>query len=48
MATGKGYELFETDDPVALSKYLNAWSDLVDQKVVPVVDDDEVAKALSG
>ena len=40
-------ELFETDDPVALSRYFLAWSDLVDLKVVPVVDDEEIAKALT-
>ena len=47
VGTGKGYGLFEADDPVELSKFFFAWSDLVDQKVVPVVEDEEIAKALS-
>ena len=41
MATGRGFAFLETDDPVALSKYLLAWSDLVDQEVHPVVGDDK-------
>ena len=46
MGTGKGYSLLEADDPVALSKYQLAWADLVDLKIVPVVGDEEIAKAL--
>ena len=48
VGTGKGYALFETDDPVALSKFVLAWADLVDQKIVPVVGDEEMGKALMG
>ena len=44
--TNRGYELLETDDLVALSKYNLYWSDLSDQKIVPVIDDEEVVKAL--
>ncbi len=47
VGTGKGYTLFEADDLVELSRYTVAWADLVDQKVVPVVEDEEIAKALS-
>jgi hypothetical protein len=47
MGSGDGFALFESDDPVAVSRYILAWSDLVDQKVYPVVDDTEVAQALS-
>jgi hypothetical protein len=47
VGTGKGYALFEVDDYVELSRFLFAWADLVDQKVVPVVEDEEIAKALS-
>ena len=45
--TGDGFALFETDDPVAITKYVMAWADLVDQVVYPVVEDAEVAEALS-
>jgi len=47
MGSGDGFALFEADDPVAVSKYVLAWADLVDQKVYPVVDDAEIARALS-
>ena len=47
VGTGKGYGLLEADNPIELSKFFFAWADLVDQKVVPVVEDEEIAKALS-
>lgn len=47
MGTGKGFTLLEATDPVALSKYQLAWADLVDIKIVPVVEDEEIAKALA-
>jgi len=46
MGTGRGFSLVESDDPVAVSKLANAWSDLVDQKTVAVVGDEEIAAAL--
>ncbi len=46
VGTGKGYTLLEADDMVALSRLTAQWSDLVDQKLVPVVDDEEMKKAL--
>ena len=45
--TGRGFTLFETEDPIALTKSLAVWADLVDQKIVPVVDGEEFAKAIS-
>lgn len=47
MGTGDGFALFESSDPVAVSRYILAWADLVDQKVYPVVDDEAIAAALS-
>ena len=47
LGTGKGYSLYEADDPVALSKALLPGSTVADQKVVPVVDDEEITKAIS-
>ncbi len=37
MGTSHGFALVETDDPVAMSKFAIAWSDLADQKTVAVV-----------
>ena len=42
MGTGKGFALFDVTKPGALAKYLLGWSDLADQKVVPVLDDAEM------
>ena len=46
MGTNKGFALIETDDPVAISKFFVYWADLVDIKVVPVIDDGEMGQAL--
>ena len=46
--TMKGFDLLETDDPVAVSKLGLYWADLVDMKVVPVVEDEVIGKAMSG
>jgi len=46
LGTGRGFTLVESDDPVAVSKLAAAWSDLVDQKTVAVVEDAEAAAAL--
>jgi len=46
VGTGKGYALLEVDDAVALARFMLAWADLVDQKIVPVLDDAEIAQAL--
>ncbi|NNM06680.1 MAG: DUF3303 family protein [Gemmatimonadetes bacterium] len=47
MGNGDGFSLIEADDPVALSKFILAWADLVDQEVYAVVEDAEIGKALS-
>lgn len=46
MGTGRGFTLTESDDPVAVAKFALAWSDLVEQETVAVVDDAQVAEAL--
>ena len=43
---GHGFNLVETDDPVALAKYGNYWNDLVDMKTTPVIEDAQAAAAL--
>ena len=47
LGTGMGFTLWEADDPLAAAREGLAWSDLIDLKVYPVVDDATVAKALS-
>ena len=47
MGSGDGFSLIEADDAIALSRYIHQWSDLVDQEVYAVVDDAEIAQALS-
>ncbi len=47
MGTGKGFTFWETEDPVAASRYTLAWADLIDLRVYPVIDDAQIAKALS-
>jgi hypothetical protein len=46
MGTGKGFALLEVEDQVALAKFMVAWTDLVDRKIVPVMGDEEIAQAL--
>jgi hypothetical protein len=47
MGTGRGFSITESDDPVAVARFAMAWSDLVDQKTVAVVEDADIAKALA-
>jgi len=47
LGTGMGFTLWESDDPLAAAKEGLLWSDLIEFKVYPVVDDATVAKALS-
>jgi hypothetical protein len=45
---GKGFSLIEADDPLAMTRFAAAWADLAEQRIFPVLDDEEMAKALSG
>jgi hypothetical protein len=47
LGSGMGFTYWEADDPVAASREALAWSDLIDLKVYPVVDDATIAKALA-
>ena len=47
MGGGDGFSLIEATDPIALSRFILAWADLVDQEIYAVVDDAEIAQALS-
>ena len=46
MGAGYGFALFDVDDPIAFTKFLMQWSDLVNQEVTPVLTDEEVGQAL--
>lgn len=41
------YTLYETEDPVAMGKWIQEWSDLVSFKVVPVLTDDQYGEVIS-
>jgi hypothetical protein len=46
MGTGDGFALFEVADQSAFTAFLMGWADLVDQHVVPVVEDETIAALL--
>lgn len=48
VGTGRGFRLIEADDLVGVTKGILHWQDLLDIKLVPVIDDDETVKALGG
>ena len=46
LGSGSGFTFWESDDPLAATKEGLLWSDLIDLKVYPVVDDATMVKAL--
>ena len=44
LGTGRGYVLYETENPIALAKLNLYWSDLSEDKIVPVIDEEESAQ----
>lgn len=46
VAGGRGYALSESDDPVAMFKWIREWSDLMSFEVFPVLDDEMMAQAM--
>jgi len=48
LAGGRGFTLAESDDPVAVGKYFYQWNDLMSFEVVPVMNDEQLAKVLGG
>lgn len=42
-----GFDLLEADDPKALAAFAYQWSDLMQLKIVPIVEDQELAQAVS-
>ena len=47
VGTGNGFTLLDVDDSVALTQFVFQWWDLVDMKIVPVVEDAEVGEAIA-
>lgn len=43
-----GYVLCESDDPVAIGKWMQDWTDVLSFDVVPVGDDAEITEVLGG
>ncbi len=41
-----GFDLLESDDPKALTQFALMWSDLMDLKIVPVLEDAELGDVL--
>jgi hypothetical protein len=44
---GKGVHVCECDDPIALAKWAQVWSDLLSIEIYPAVDDEEATKMLA-
>ena len=47
-AGGRTFTLTESDDPVAIGKGAYMWNDLINLEVIPVGDDETLAKVLAG
>jgi hypothetical protein len=43
-----GYVLCESDNPVAIGKWMQDWTDVLTFEVVPIGSDEEVAEILGG
>jgi len=43
---GKGVHVCECDDPIALAKWVQEWSDLLTLEVLPVLDDASALKRI--
>lgn len=43
-----GFDLLESDDVKALTKFALMWSDLMELRIVPVIEDGELSEVLEG
>lgn len=43
---GGGFDLLETDDPAKLAEFSYMWSDLMELKITPVLEDKELSAVL--
>lgn len=48
ISAGRGFAICETDDPVAIVRWVRQWSDLMSFEIVPVVNDEQLVEGLSG
>jgi len=48
VASGRGFAISETDDPVAIAKWCREWSDLMTFEIIPVVNDEQLVTVLAG
>ena len=48
MAGLDGYVLCESDDAVALGKWMQDWTDILTFEIVPVGDDEEITAIIAG
>ena len=46
MGGGKGVFVSETDDPMAMAKWSQEWSDLLSTEICPVLDDADAMKRI--
>ena len=44
---GGGFDLIESDDVKALTEFSLAWSDLMELRLVPVIEDGDLSEVLS-
>ena len=48
IAGGRGFTLVESDDAVAVGKFIKEWSDVMSSEVIPLLSDEQLAKVLFG
>ena len=48
IAGGRGFTLVESDDPVAVGKFIKEWIDVMSSEVIPLLSDEQLAKVLFG
>lgn len=48
VAGRRGFTLIESDDPVAVGKFANEWSDIMSLEFIPVLSDEQLTKVLFG
>jgi Domain of unknown function (DUF3303) len=47
VAGGRTFTLYETDDSSAMAQFAHGWNDLGKSEIFPVMDTDEVLKAMT-
>ena len=47
LSGGWGCAVFESNDPIALSRWCHQWNDLVTFEIVPVLNDEEIGAVIA-